>query len=409
MFSRLRTPTAEGYSPLFFLSALGAGGLSVSFFMYLMFWVPHPNSPIPTFSHIAALLTTGPLWLQISAVLAIIGILWFGITHFRLLVWNLKSLARFKQTGAFRDLKASNGETQLMAIPLTLGMTVNVAFIFGAVFVPGLWSVKEFLFPGALLAFGAIGWLAFRTYLDFFSRVLAEGGFDCTKNNNLSQILPAFAFAMIGVGFAASAAMSNLAVTVVLGMIGAIFFFVTAIILAVIKLVLGFRAMFEHGAAAEGLPTLLVMIPIMTLVGIGLLRIDHGTHALEGYAHGSANFLWLTALVGIQAMFAILGLAVKKRMKYFETFVYGEAKSPASFALICPGVAGFVLGAFWINAGLLPVMPADVFSKFDIAYFVLYIPLIYLQYKTIRVFGLLNRKLLSGGDHSEIAPQHNAA
>jgi hypothetical protein len=349
------------------------------------------------------------LWLQVTTALAIFGILWFGISHFRLLIWNLQSFTQFKNTDTFRALKRSNGETQLMAIPLTLAMTVNVAFIFGALFVPGLWSVKEFLFPGALIAFGIIGVFAFKTYLDFFARVLSEGGFDCTQNNNLSQILPAFAFAMVGVGFAASAAMSNTAVTVVIGMIGTIFFFVTSIILAVIKLVLGFRAMFEHGAAAEGLPTLLVIIPIMTLVGIGLLRIDHGTHVLEGFNHGSANFLWLTALVGIQALFAILGLAVKKRMKYFETYVYGNAKSAASFALICPGVAGFVLLSFWINKGLLPVMPADVFSKFDAAYFILYLPLLYLQYKTVRVFGLLNRKLLTDNSHTESTTQHNAA
>ena len=33
------------YSPLYFLAALGAGGLMVTFFMYLMFWVPHPGRP----------------------------------------------------------------------------------------------------------------------------------------------------------------------------------------------------------------------------------------------------------------------------------------------------------------------------------------------------------------------------
>ena len=32
----------QSYSPLYFLASLGAGGLAVTFFMYLMFWVPHP-------------------------------------------------------------------------------------------------------------------------------------------------------------------------------------------------------------------------------------------------------------------------------------------------------------------------------------------------------------------------------
>lgn len=397
MFSRLKAANGENFSPLFFLSALGSGGLSISFFMYLMFWAPHKGSPIPTFSHLAELFNSEFSWIMVSSIFALIGIIIFSVNYFRMLIWNWKSYQLFKKSDAYHALTQSNAETQLMAIPLTLSMGVNVLFILGAVFVPGLWSIKEWLFPIALIAFGVIGYFAFRIYMDFFSRAMTTGGFDCSKNNNLSQILPAFAFAMVGVGFAASAAMSDLPVTVVLGMIGAIFFSVTALILASIKLVLGFRAMFEHGAAAEGLPTLLVMIPVLTIVGISILRINHGSHVLQD-VHAFNNFYWLTAFIGIQGLFAIMGLSLKKRMKYFETYVHGTTKSPSSFALICPGVAAFVLLNFWINKGLLPVMPADVLSKFDIAYFVMYLPLVYLQYKTIRLYGLLNKKLLSNND-----------
>ncbi len=406
MFHRLKSPYAEGYSPLLFLSALGSGGLAISFFMYLMFWAPHNGSPIPAFSHMQALFATGPMWLKITSAIAMTGILVFAINYFRVLIWNIRSYSKFKQTEAFSKLRDSNAETQLMAIPLTYSMGVNVAFILGAVFVPGVWAVKEWLFPGALLANIIIGTYGFRIYLDFFSRVMASGGFDCTKNNNLAQILPAFSFAMTGVGFAAAAAMSSTPLTVILGSIGAIFFTVTALVLAMIKLVLGFRAMLEHGAAVEGLPTFLVMIPVLTIVGITVLRLSHGAHTLG--MHPAENFYWLTAFVGIQAMFAIMGLALKKRMNYFGQFVYGSAKSPSAFALICPGVAAFVLLSFWINKGLLPVMPADVMAKFDVAYFVLYLPLIYLQYKTIRLYSHLNRKLLSDNDGSVSLNQKTA-
>ena len=34
---------ADTWSPLYFLASLGAGGLAVTFFMFLMFWVPHPG------------------------------------------------------------------------------------------------------------------------------------------------------------------------------------------------------------------------------------------------------------------------------------------------------------------------------------------------------------------------------
>ena len=54
----------EKFSPMCFLSALGAGGLSVSFFMYLMFLVPHPNTPMATFDFIAPTLLKGD-WLSL--------------------------------------------------------------------------------------------------------------------------------------------------------------------------------------------------------------------------------------------------------------------------------------------------------------------------------------------------------
>lgn len=40
MFTRF----SVDYRPLYFLASLGAGGMAVSFFMYLMFLVPHPHT-----------------------------------------------------------------------------------------------------------------------------------------------------------------------------------------------------------------------------------------------------------------------------------------------------------------------------------------------------------------------------
>ncbi len=51
MTTRAKRP-ADTYSPLYFLASLGAGGLTVTFFMFLFFWVPHPNQPVPIFEDI---------------------------------------------------------------------------------------------------------------------------------------------------------------------------------------------------------------------------------------------------------------------------------------------------------------------------------------------------------------------
>lgn len=60
---------------------------------------------------------------------------------------------RFKKTAAYDALKQSNNEVSLMAIPLTYAMSMNVIFMVAVIFIPGLWSVIEYIFPFALLGF----------------------------------------------------------------------------------------------------------------------------------------------------------------------------------------------------------------------------------------------------------------
>ena len=109
---------ADSYSPLYFLASLGAGGLAVTFFMYLFFWVPHPNQPVPIFEDSARAFASGPLGTQIAIVLAFLGIAIFGFLNVKSLIWNLTSYRTFRRTEAFRKLTQSNAETQLLAMPL---------------------------------------------------------------------------------------------------------------------------------------------------------------------------------------------------------------------------------------------------------------------------------------------------
>ena len=142
----------EQYSPSYFLAALGAGGLAVSFFMYLMFLIPHKGVPLTTFDFAYPALLKGD-WLSVVTAFCAVFILGFAFLHFKLLFWNIKQYNAFKLTKTFQALKNSNSEVTLMILPLTFAMTINVCFILGAVFVPGLWSVVEYLFPFALAGF----------------------------------------------------------------------------------------------------------------------------------------------------------------------------------------------------------------------------------------------------------------
>lgn len=354
------------YSPLYFLASLGAGGLAVTFFMWLMFWVPHPDQPVPIFENNWAVLTGGSLIEQAMVLAAMAGIAVFAFLNVKLLAFNLKRFAAFRRSEGYEAFAKSNAGSQVLAMPLALAMTVNVGFILGLTFVPGLWGVVEYLFPLAIIAFLAIGWIAFRELGHFVGARLQSGGFNCSANNSFAQMLPAFALAMIGVGLAAPSAMSGSALVAGTSLVLSTFFIVVAVVLALIVLVMSVRPMLENGVNVEAAPTLMVVIPIMTVVGIALLRQNHGLH-VHFDVHGGAGetLMLLTKLLSVQVAFGLFGLAVLSRVGYVARFVTGQETSAGSYALVCPGVALSVMLHFWLNKGLVA---ADLVTKFSAAY-----------------------------------------
>lgn len=392
----------EKYSPMYFLAALGAGGLVVSFFMYLMFMTPHKDTPIPTFDTLVQLLQAGNLWQIGMIIAAIVGVIIFSVLHVRLLVWNIREYKAFKTTEAYKSLFTGNGEVQLMAIPLTYAMSVNVAFIIGALFVPGLWTVVEYLFPGALLAFAAIGVYALVLYGNFIARLLLQGGFDNRKNNSLSQMLSVFAFSMVGVGFSAAGAMSHTTVTSGIGIIFAILFLTIATVMAVIALILGFRDMLANGIDRDAAVSLWIMVPIITVMGIAIYRINMGLH--HNFAMPSSNagvLILFSILASLQVMFGLLGYRVMKDTEYFKRFIHGDDKHAVSYALICPGVAGTVMAFFFLHKGLVA---NGIVAMWSAPYFILLVPIVLLQVLTIRVLFKLNGKMLSGKPEPVLKP-----
>ncbi|MEC3859723.1 hypothetical protein VK792_00380 [Mesobacterium sp. TK19101] len=369
MSEALKRP-ADKYSPLYFLASLGAGGISVTFFMVFFFWVKHPGQPVPVFEDIMAAFTTGSVPLKAAIVIAWVGIAVFAFLNIKSLIWNIGALNRFKKTDAYKALRNSNAESTLLAYPLALAMTVNVGFILGLVFVPQLWSVVEYLFPMAMVAFGLIAVIAFRIIADFLGRVLSKGGvFDVTAHNSFAQMLPAFAIAMIAVGFSAPAAMSTATVTVTASLIISTFLGVAAILYTVLAATSAISSMLQHGTHREAAPTLMVVVPIITVLGIMFLRQDHGLHTtFEVHGGAGETMIFLARLLSVQVVFLLLGMLVLRRQGYFNDFVMGSKTSPGSYALVCPFVALSVMTHFFTNKGLVA---AGAIAKFGVAYWAL--------------------------------------
>lgn len=394
---------ADTYSPLYFLASLGAGGLAVTFFMYLMFWVPHDGRPVPTFEDIAAAFATGGPAMQAGIIVAVLGIAALTVLNVKSLIWNFSALSSFARTERYTALRNSNAETTLLAAPLASAMTINAMFIVGLVFVPGLWGIIEYLFPLALLAFLGLGIWALRTIGDFLGRVLSQGGvFDVTAHNSFAQLLPAFALAMIAVGLSAPASMSGNALTVGVSLILSSFFGIAAVLYTVIAAITAFSSMLHHGTARESGPTLMVIVPIMTVLGIMGLRQNHGLHtAFDSHTTDGETMVFLARLLTVQILFVLLGLTVLRRQGYFTDFVFGSKTSPGSYALVCPGVALSVMLQFFVNKGLVA---AGVIAAFGPAYWVLTALALALQFAMVALVLRLNRQHFGKPAQPETVP-----
>lgn len=388
----------RNYDPAYFLAALGNGGLATSFFMYLMFMVPHPDTAMVTFNHIYPYVTEGSPVIAILILIAVAGMLYFAFRHFQRLFWNLKQLRKFKQTESYRMMNNANNAVTMMAVPLTLAMSINVLFVLGAVLVPNLWNVIEILLPLALLGFLAIGAYALKIFVPMMTSFMLDKTFNIDKNNNFSQLLAVFAFAMIAVGLAAPGAISRIKVVSALGIFFSLLFLMISLSLMFVHIVLSLQSIFKHGFAEKAGPSVWMIIPILTLVGITGIRLADGFfhNFLDMEPIPALFFIMFGAVIAIQIIVGLVGTLVLKRLNYFKDYIDGPKFSPGSYGLICPGVAFFVLGTFFIHWGLVQT---NVIEQFSLAYFIIYIPFIISQLKTLQVIFKLNKR------HFRIAKQ----
>jgi hypothetical protein len=342
--------------------------------------------------------------IQGLVLLAMAGIVFFAVRHYWLLAWNIREYLLYRKTEAFKKLRRTNGEVKLMGLPLTLAMTINTSFAAGAALVPGLWNIVEYLFPVAIAAFAIVGAVAMSHFIRYISGVISIGSFDCSRNNNWTQLKAVLTFGLVGVGISAPAAMSLNTVTVTVSLITGLFFTTIAIIFGIILLLLGFRSMMEHGIAKESAVSLWIPLPIFTVIAVAFIRQLRGLAflfdipadaanvvALRSNAFPQAMLVLTTVVFGLQILFAIFGYAVMHRVGYFKSYVNGNENSVDSYALICPGTALFVFGMFFIHMGLVRT---GLLTKFSVTYFVMLVPLIASQLFAIRTMMQLDRKLM---------------
>ena len=204
---------------------------------------------------------------------------------------------------------------------------------------------------------------------------------------------------MIAVGFAATVVFSHNVALVTFAMAASIFFLVATALVGLLRLVIGFNDLFEHGATPMALPTLWVLIPTITVSSIAVLRLGHGlTHTLLENVQGGNHLVFLTTMFALQIFIGLMGYAVMRCMGYFQRLVAADKNeingSPVAFALICPGVAITVMSYFFIN---LALVQNGLLVKFSISYFAMLTPVNIIQLLTVWLLFRLGKQQLKGG------------
>ena len=150
--------------------------------------------------------------------------------------------------------------------------------------------------------------------------------------------------------------------------------------------------MLRQGISPSSSPSLWITIPILTLLGITMIRLSFGLdHGFDQPISRPNLFILTSIILSLQIVFGILGYSVMRKLGYFQDYIHGDKKHVGSYALVCPGVALFVFGIFFITFGLVK---NDVIEKFSLAYFMLLAPFVIVQIKTVLTLVKLNRRLL---------------
>jgi hypothetical protein len=98
----------------------------------------------------------------------------------------------------------------------------------------------------AIIGFLGVGMYAFKIFSEYFIPLILNGNKEWEENNSLTQLLSVFAFAMIGVGFAAPGAMSHIKAVNAIAIFLSFLFLGAAIVLGILKSILGFHHTFLH-------------------------------------------------------------------------------------------------------------------------------------------------------------------
>ena len=333
------------FNPLKFLAALGAGGISVMPFAFFQY-THHTGKGLIHFAqmgHGALPLWKEALFYGLEGVMVV-----FALMHFWLTIRFLRGLLPWMKTQTFRDFMNDPLKNAGILAPfISIGMTFNVFIATIRFFVPVIAENLQALMLPALIGW-AILWVALLRMETKLLGISFEQSFDVNKIN-FGWLLHPFALGMItvtGTGIAAMSKDSTIAHTagfmsLVTGTMG--------LFLLTVKTVAIFKSHFsaEGLPAKQFLPSLLIVIPNVTLYAISGFRMTHYMdHQFGAHLHWLGQVIVVLAFA-FEVWYMVFGLSMLK--DYFKQHFFNKEFHVSQWGLICPFVAFAVLGSFFFK------------------------------------------------------------
>ncbi len=335
------------FTPMVFLAPLGAGGISVAFFAYLNY----------IFEHGEGLITYSQIHEKFSGLNEIffyamdIGMFLFVFIHFWLMLKFSPPLFKWLKSKSYKEFLENPLVHSGVLVPfVAIIMTMNVFLGSIRYFIPWMDNNLQALMIPGLIGWGLI-WISLMRMEIKLLKISFEVGFDISKIN-FGWLLHSFTLAMLTVTGSGIAAMSKAAIPAHIAFSMLLVSGTMALFLLIVKSITIFRSYFEASGLPDKqfLPSILIVVPNITLLAITLFRLGHYFHNhLEAHVGKTYYTLVTMGAFAFETWYLAFGIALLS--KYFRQNLKNEFHV-SQWGLICPFVAYGVIGMFVYDAFL---------------------------------------------------------
>ncbi len=330
----------EKFNPLLFLSSLGAGGIAVGGFILLQYTDFFYGKGLVTFADIEQT----AIVLILEAIMVI-----FALIHAYLTVVYFIGQSAWKKTKAAKEYENNPlVNSGLMAPYVSVFMSMNVIIGVVRYFSETVSSNFQAIMLPAFI-FYAFLWLITVYKVLSLLKIAFTKSFDVEKIH-FGWLLQPFALAMAtvtGSGFAALAhdkVIAGFAAFLVLISATMAIFLTSVKVFSIFKKHLSRDSVLEN----EFMPTYLIIVPILTLLGISVFRLGHYlNHLYHAPILFTITKLIMIALYAFELWYFAFGLMMLKN--YWGDYLSGKFHI-SQWGLICPFVALGALSAFVYKA-----------------------------------------------------------